>query len=140
YKLKLQVSDDTAEVVVVIFNETATCLVKCAADSIVEYEDQGDEHSPLPQALAKIVGTSHTLEFKSHTYYEHNTYESFTCWRIITAEGMGKSGGSSMVGESGGSNMVGGSHASKTPEFKRLLRHPLVTTPSKVDVAKKQKR
>ncbi|GJR98804.1 ATP-dependent DNA helicase PIF1-like protein [Tanacetum coccineum] len=132
YRLELQVSDDTAEVVVVMFNETATRLVKCTADSIVEYEDQlGDEHSPLPQALAKIIGTSHTLEFKSHTYYEHNTYESFTCWRIVTAEGMG---------ESGGSSMVGGSRASETPEFKRLLRHPLVTTPSKVDEAKKQKR
>ncbi|GJR79699.1 ATP-dependent DNA helicase PIF1-like protein [Tanacetum coccineum] len=88
---------------------TATSLVKCTADSIVEYEDQGDDHSPLPQALANIVGTNHTLEFKSHTYYEHNTYESFTCWRIVTAEGMG---------ENGGSSMAGGSRASETPEFK----------------------
>ncbi|GKE49751.1 hypothetical protein Tco_1481009, partial [Tanacetum coccineum] len=38
-----------------------------------------------------------------------NTYESFTCWRIVTAEGMD---------ESGGSNMAGGSRASETPEFK----------------------
>ncbi|GJX50621.1 hypothetical protein Tco_0277466, partial [Tanacetum coccineum] len=92
---------------------------------------QGDNHSPLPQALANIVGTTHTLDFKSHTYYEHNTYESFTCWRIVTAEGMD---------ESGGSSIAGGSRASETPEFKRLLRHPSVTTPSKVNEAKKQKR
>ncbi|GJR54796.1 reverse transcriptase domain-containing protein [Tanacetum coccineum] len=70
---------------------------------------KGDDRSPLPQALANIVGTNHTLEFKSHTYYEHNTYESFTCWRIVTAEGMG---------ENGGSSMAGGSRASETPEFK----------------------
>ncbi|GJT52493.1 RNA-directed DNA polymerase, eukaryota [Tanacetum coccineum] len=131
YRLELEVSDDTAEVVVVMFNETASSLVKCTADLIVEYEDQGDHHSPLPQALANIVGTSHTLKFKSHTYYEHNTYESFTCWRIVTAEGMD---------ESGGSSMAGGSRASETPEFKRLLRHPSVTTPSKVNEAKKQNR
>ncbi|GJS05280.1 outer membrane protein porin [Tanacetum coccineum] len=113
YRLELEVSDDTAEVVVVMFNETASSL-------------HGDHHSPLPQALANIVGTSHTLDFKSHTYYEYNTYESFTCWRIVTAEGMD---------ESGGSNMAGGSRASKTPKFKRLLRHPSVTTPSKGETA-----
>ncbi|GJT46020.1 helicase [Tanacetum coccineum] len=101
YKLELKVSDDTAEVVVVIFNEMALSLVKCTTYSIVEYEDQ------------------------------YNTYESFTCWRIVTAEGMD---------ESGGSSIAGGSRPSETPEFKRLLRHPSVTTPSKVNEAKKQKR
>ncbi|GJR15788.1 helicase [Tanacetum coccineum] len=45
-----------------------------------------------------------------------------------------------MMDESGGSSMAGGSYASETPEFKRLLRHPSVTTPSKVNEAKKQKR
>ncbi|GKE13926.1 hypothetical protein Tco_1421503, partial [Tanacetum coccineum] len=44
--------------------------------------DDGDAHSALPHALSNIVGTSHTLELKAHTYYEHDTYESFTCWRI----------------------------------------------------------
>ncbi|GJS05097.1 ATP-dependent DNA helicase PIF1-like protein [Tanacetum coccineum] len=101
YRLELEVSDDTAEVVVVMFSEMATSLVKCTTDSIVEYEDQ------------------------------HNTYEIFTCWRIVTAEGMG---------ESGGSSMAGGSRASETPGFKLLLRHLSVTTPSKVDEVKKQKR
>ncbi|GJV29348.1 nucleic acid-binding, OB-fold protein [Tanacetum coccineum] len=47
YRLELEVSDDTAKVVVVMFNETATRLLKCTANSIVEYEDQGDDHSPL---------------------------------------------------------------------------------------------
>ncbi|GKE67717.1 hypothetical protein Tco_1521878 [Tanacetum coccineum] len=43
------------------------------------------------------------------------------------------------MGKSGGSSMAGGSRTSETPEFKRLLRHPSVTTPSKVDEVKKQK-
>nr|GFB31673.1 hypothetical protein [Tanacetum cinerariifolium] len=86
YRLELEVSDDTAEVVVVMFNETASSLVKCTADSIVEYEEQ----------------------------------------RIVTAEWMD---------ESGGSSMAGGSRAFETPEFKRLLRHPSVTTPSKGEAA-----
>ncbi|GKB29480.1 ATP-dependent DNA helicase PIF1-like protein [Tanacetum coccineum] len=66
------------------------------------------------------------------------TLENLLMWsrnrrhdRIVTAEGMG---------ESGGSSMAGGSRAFETPEFKRLLRHPSVTTPSKVDEVKKQKR
>ncbi|GKC28268.1 hypothetical protein Tco_1035562 [Tanacetum coccineum] len=51
-----------------------------------------EEHLCLPPALANIMGTSHTLELKSHTYYEHVTYESFTCWKVITDEdGEGRS-------------------------------------------------
>ncbi|GKA05648.1 hypothetical protein Tco_0684768 [Tanacetum coccineum] len=44
------------------------------------------------------------------------------------------------IGESGGSSMAGGSHASETPDFKRLSWHPTVTTPSKVNEGKKHKR
>nr|GEV02743.1 hypothetical protein [Tanacetum cinerariifolium] len=91
----------------------------------------GDEHSPLPHALANIMGTIHTLKFKSHTYYEHNTYESFTCWRIVTIEG---------VGESGGSSAMDANPVSETPEFKRLSRRPLFATPSKPGEDKKHKR
>ncbi|GKD28152.1 hypothetical protein Tco_1234366 [Tanacetum coccineum] len=40
YRLELEVLDDIAEVVMVMFNDTATSLVKCTTDSIVEYEDQ----------------------------------------------------------------------------------------------------
>ncbi|GJT68936.1 ATP-dependent DNA helicase PIF1-like protein [Tanacetum coccineum] len=132
YRLELEVSDDTGEVGVVMFNETATSMVKCTAGLIVEFDDEdGDEHSPLPHALANIMGTIHTLEFRSHTYYEHNTYKSFTCWRIVTAKGMG---------ESGGSSAADAHPISETPEFKRLLRHPSVATPSKLVEDKKHKR
>ncbi|GJZ83303.1 hypothetical protein Tco_0648476 [Tanacetum coccineum] len=40
YRLKLEVSDNTIAVVVVMFDETATSLVKCLADSILAAEDQ----------------------------------------------------------------------------------------------------
>ncbi|GJX56653.1 nucleic acid-binding, OB-fold protein [Tanacetum coccineum] len=91
YRLDLEISDDTAEVVVVMFDETTTSLLKCSASSIVGSESEvyfsalynltntftdlrlqdEKEHSGLPPALANIVGTSHTLELKSHMYYEH---------------------------------------------------------------------
>ncbi|GKF64276.1 nucleic acid-binding, OB-fold protein, partial [Tanacetum coccineum] len=35
YRLELEVSDDTAETVVVMFDETATSLLKCSAASMV---------------------------------------------------------------------------------------------------------
>nr|GEV43167.1 nucleic acid-binding, OB-fold protein [Tanacetum cinerariifolium] len=44
------------------------------------------------------------------------------------------------MGDNGGSSMAGVSRAFETPEFKQLLRHPSVTTLSKVDEGKKHKR
>nr|GFD25771.1 hypothetical protein [Tanacetum cinerariifolium] len=89
--LELEISDETAEVVVVIFDETERVLLKCSVSSILECEGHVYFYAPfhfrntfidlrlqdeeaslgLPTALANIVGTSHTLELKSHTYYEH---------------------------------------------------------------------
>nr|GEX11594.1 hypothetical protein [Tanacetum cinerariifolium] len=108
YMLEFKVSDDTTEVV-----------------------EDGDEHSPLPYALANIMGAGHTLEFRRHTYYEHNTYESFTCWRIVTAEG---------VGESGGSSATNAHPVFETLEFKGFLRRSLIATSSKPSEDKKHKR
>nr|GEU77125.1 helicase [Tanacetum cinerariifolium] len=64
------------------------------SDNIVEDEE---DHSGLPTTLANIVGTTHTLELKSHTYIEHGNYESFTCWNIVTDddEERGKGGANS---------------------------------------------
>ncbi|GJX13490.1 ATP-dependent DNA helicase PIF1-like protein [Tanacetum coccineum] len=66
-QLELEISDATAEAVVVMFDETAKSLVRCSTSSIVGSEDQEEGDSGLPPALANIVGTSHTLEIKSHT-------------------------------------------------------------------------
>ncbi|GKC93347.1 hypothetical protein Tco_1158789, partial [Tanacetum coccineum] len=90
----------------------------------------GDAHSALPHALSNIVGTSHTLELKAHTDYEHDTYESFICWRIVPAEG---------VDENGGSSTVDTLPETGKPVARRLLTQPSVATPSKTAKAKKQK-
>nr|GEW67408.1 hypothetical protein [Tanacetum cinerariifolium] len=86
YMLEIEISDDTAEVVVVLFDETATSLLKCFANAMVasqahvcvctpfnlsdSYTDSQlqdeDENTVLPATLANIVGTSQTLELKSH--------------------------------------------------------------------------
>ncbi|GKB61880.1 reverse transcriptase domain-containing protein [Tanacetum coccineum] len=88
YRLELEVSDDTAQTVVVMFDETARTVVKCSAGSIVGSEEQGEEETGLPPALANIVGTLHTLELKSNSYYEHANYESFTCWSVVLEEAL----------------------------------------------------
>ncbi|GJS41340.1 ATP-dependent DNA helicase PIF1-like protein [Tanacetum coccineum] len=118
YKLELEISDETAEVVVVMFDETARVLLKCSASSILDCEEQDEEASlGLPTALANIVGTSHTLELKSHTYYEHGNYESFTCWKVVTGED---------VEEDATSATIVGNDASKASELKRLSKPPAV--------------
>nr|GEV98954.1 DNA helicase PIF1, ATP-dependent [Tanacetum cinerariifolium] len=98
YRLELEVSVHTDRVVVVMFDETAANLVKCLADAVLEAADDEVADSGLPATLSNIVGTTHTLELKAHTYYEHAPYESFTCWKIVSAEEVGESEGSSTVG------------------------------------------
>ncbi|KAL6529083.1 hypothetical protein OROHE_014827 [Orobanche hederae] len=116
---------------VVMFDETATELVKFSAESLLEGEDEATDDQPaLPQALTNIIGTSHTLELKSHTYYEHGDYKSFTCWYICSPESVDESAGSSTV--SAGANIG-------KPKLKRLSKSPSVSTPSKPSEDKRKK-
>nr|GFA13133.1 hypothetical protein [Tanacetum cinerariifolium] len=104
YRLEIEISDDTAE--------------------------DEDENTSLPVALANIVRTSQTLELKSHTYYEHRNYESFTCWRIVTDDVV--EGGSN-------SDMVAVKADFKAPEVKSLNKNPLLSTPYKPTEEKKHR-
>lgn len=51
----------------------------------------------LPRAIADIVGSTHTLEIKTHTYYEHGSFESFTCSAICADQNDDDSASSSTV-------------------------------------------
>ncbi|KAL6564001.1 hypothetical protein OROHE_005241 [Orobanche hederae] len=56
YRLEIDVSDSSSHTVVVIFDETATELVKCSAESLLEGEGEVAEDQPmLPHALANII-------------------------------------------------------------------------------------
>ncbi|GJY42644.1 reverse transcriptase domain-containing protein [Tanacetum coccineum] len=131
YRLELEISDATAEAVVVMFDKTAKILVKCSASSIVGSEDQEEGNSGLPPVLVNIVVTSHTLELKSHTYFEHGNYESFTCWKVIEEED---------VVETGSFRTVAATANPKAPVLKSLAATPSVTTPSNPSEAKKPQR
>ncbi|GKC66806.1 hypothetical protein Tco_1099404, partial [Tanacetum coccineum] len=84
-----------------MFDEPATKLVKCSADLLAAAdEDVGLAYADdvgLLRPLANIIGTTQTLEIKSHTYYEHGTFESFMCWRIASEEVVEEDAKSSMV-------------------------------------------
>nr|GFC75341.1 hypothetical protein [Tanacetum cinerariifolium] len=90
FQLELYISDKTTSTIVVMFDELEKEMLKCFADSLAAADDESGfgyaDHAGLPLALVKIIGTTHTLEMKSHTYYEHGTFESFTCWRIAPEE------------------------------------------------------
>ncbi|GJY31538.1 mediator of RNA polymerase II transcription subunit 34 isoform X2 [Tanacetum coccineum] len=66
YMLKVMAADDTAHTVVVTFNDTATELLKCSAESLMgtedEYSDAGDElNLPInPNASAEDNASSST--------------------------------------------------------------------------------
>ncbi|GJS28375.1 retrovirus-related pol polyprotein from transposon TNT 1-94 [Tanacetum coccineum] len=90
YRLELDVPDKTASTVVVMFDEPAIELVKYTAYTLaLADEDVGfgyADDAGLPRALANIVGTIQTMEIKTQSYYEHRTFESFTCWRLAAQE------------------------------------------------------
>ncbi|GKA16328.1 hypothetical protein Tco_0696075 [Tanacetum coccineum] len=73
----------------------------------------------------------HTLELKSHTYYEHGTFKSFTCWKLTTKE---------EVEESAGSSNIDAHVDVKIKKLKRLAMHLSVATPSKPIKDRKKKR
>nr|GFA36307.1 hypothetical protein [Tanacetum cinerariifolium] len=61
--------------------------VKCFTEPIVDIDDESiDGNSNLSRAITNIIGTTHMLELKTHTYYEHGSFDSFTCWKIIPTE------------------------------------------------------
>nr|GEY88735.1 hypothetical protein [Tanacetum cinerariifolium] len=152
YRLEVVVADDTAHTIVVMFNEIATELLNCSADSLIEAEDEvgfcylfqlhsyidtnlhiqyAKDDSGLSTAIRNLIGTTHVMELKSHTYYEYGCYESFTFWKINPAN-LVDDGASS-------SNQLIIVDDSK-PSFKRLARKPSVFTPSKLNEEKRMKR
>ncbi|GJY91159.1 replication protein A 70 kDa DNA-binding subunit C-like protein [Tanacetum coccineum] len=132
YRLEVVVADDTAHTVVVLFNEMATELVKCSADSIIDALDEGiEDDSELHTLIRNIIGTIHTMEIKSHTYYEHPTYESFNCWRLNLIE---------LANEGTTSNDQLIWADALESSFKWLTKHPTMSTPSKPNETMSKKR
>nr|GEY62168.1 hypothetical protein [Tanacetum cinerariifolium] len=109
YRMVLDVSDDTKNIAVVLFDEPASALIS-------------NDGGSLLAAISNIIGTAHVLEIKSHTYYEYDTFKSFTYWKIDPTEGIKESIGSSILDANAGSY---------TPKLKRLRQNLSVPTPLK---------
>ncbi|GKB66773.1 ATP-dependent DNA helicase PIF1-like protein, partial [Tanacetum coccineum] len=135
YRLELDVSDRTASMVVVMFDEPAIELVKCTTDTLASAEEDvgfGYAHDAgLPQALANIVGTIQTMEIKTQSYYEHGNFESFTCWKLAAEE---------IVAEDVGSTNTPPSLDENIKKSRRVLIKPGVDTPSKPTEERGKKR
>ncbi|KAL6563274.1 hypothetical protein OROHE_005861 [Orobanche hederae] len=128
YRLELGISDETADTVIVLFDEPATELVKCSAASILDEEDESsDEHASLPPAIANLIGTTHVFELKSHTYYEYGSFESFTCWKVDPL---------AASVESACSSNAPAETAAPGTSFKRLVKQPSVPTSQRTEVRK----
>ncbi|GKA23020.1 DNA helicase PIF1, ATP-dependent [Tanacetum coccineum] len=133
YRLEVVVADDTAHTVVVMFNDTATELLKCSAESLMGTEDEDPDTADglnLPLAIRNLIGTTHVLEIKSHTYYEYGTFESFNCWKINPGE--------TAADDASSSTPVATANDVVLSE-KIVTNPPTVCTPLKTKEAMKQK-
>ncbi|GKC04265.1 nucleic acid-binding, OB-fold protein, partial [Tanacetum coccineum] len=152
YRLELDVANDTAHVVGVLFDEPATELVKCSAESLLASVDEvslyllfhyfhryytnlylqsADEDSNLRVAITNLIGTTHVFELKSHTYYKYGTFKRFASWKINPTN---------MVEEVASSTTADENTKNPSLEFKSLAQTPSVCTPSKGLKEKKKKR
>ncbi|GKC48657.1 DNA helicase PIF1, ATP-dependent, partial [Tanacetum coccineum] len=133
YRLEVVVANDTAHTVIDMFNDTATKLLKCSAESLMgmkdEYSDADDELNLLV-AIRNLIGTEHILEIKSHTYYKYGSFESFNCWKINPNASAEDDASSSMAAVT--ANDV-------EPSMKIVTNLPTVCTPLKSNEEKKQK-
>nr|GFC14042.1 hypothetical protein [Tanacetum cinerariifolium] len=123
YRLEVVVADDIAHTVVVMFNDTATELLKSSPESLMGAEDGGADaydDANLPTAIRNLIGTTHVLDIKSYTYYEYSTFESFTCWKINLSE---------LVEDGTSSSTLALTVDDAVPSIKRLARHSTVCTP-----------
>nr|GEW71559.1 ATP-dependent DNA helicase PIF1-like [Tanacetum cinerariifolium] len=139
YRLEVVVVDDIAHTIVVMFNEIATKLLNYSADCLIEAKDEFglcylfqphsyidtnlyihfvEEDSGLPTAIRNLIGTTHVMELKSHTYYKYGSYESFTCWKINPADLVDDRASSS-------NQLIDVDDSEKS--FKRLERQPSVS-------------
>ncbi|KAL6499265.1 hypothetical protein OROHE_026142 [Orobanche hederae] len=110
YRLELGISDETADTVIVLFDEPAKELVKCSAASILDEEDESsDEHASLPPAIANLIGTTHVDPLAASV-------------------------------ESACSSNAPAETAAPGTSFKRLVKQPYVPTPSKRTEVRKTKR
>ncbi|GKB15197.1 DNA helicase PIF1, ATP-dependent, partial [Tanacetum coccineum] len=133
FRLEVMVANDTANTVVVMFNDTATEFLKCSAESLMGTEDEGsdaDDDLNLPLAIRNLIGTTHVLEIKSHTYYEYGTFESFNCWKINPCE----------TAEDDASSSTPAFTANDAELSKKIVtKPPTVCTPLKPNEERKQK-
>nr|GEW78591.1 hypothetical protein [Tanacetum cinerariifolium] len=103
----------------------------CQDQDGVEFPIFVDDHVSLPPAILNVIGTTQTMEIKSHSYYEYGTFESFTCWQFNPKEG---------GDDSFGSSTLDALADVQPPQLNRLVRAPSIATPSKPSEPKRTKR
>ncbi|KAL6520730.1 hypothetical protein OROHE_016911 [Orobanche hederae] len=138
FRLEVDLRDETAETVVVMWDETATELTKTSAKVLLDGLDKVDDDAPvLPHALMNLYNTKHVFEIKSHTYYNYGEFESFTCTKVFASNNSTVLELPDMTEVSDDDALDSSSNTHKSP-LKRLVRGPQVCTPSKASEQKKK--
>ncbi|KAL6547461.1 hypothetical protein OROMI_023182 [Orobanche minor] len=122
FRLEVDVRDETAETVVVMWDDTATELTKTSAKMLLDGLDEVDDDAPmLPHALMNLYNTKHLFEIKSHTYYNYGEFESFTCTKVFAYNNSTVSELPDMTEVSDDDALDSSSNTHKSP-LKRLVR------------------
>nr|GEX71290.1 nucleic acid-binding, OB-fold protein [Tanacetum cinerariifolium] len=123
YRLELEISDDTAEEVVIMFDETATSLLKCYDSAMMNTRVCLPPWQTLSEQVRRWSSNPlHTISIRIMRASHVGELLQTMLWR----------GGSN-------SNMVAAKADSKTPELKRLNKSLLFSTPSKPIEEKKHR-
>nr|XP_043619011.1 replication protein A 70 kDa DNA-binding subunit C-like [Erigeron canadensis] len=71
YRLQLEITDGTADLVVVLFDEVAEKLVGHPVRALITEAEQDETGTAfvLPSVLHELIGTSHVFEIKTHSYF-----------------------------------------------------------------------
>ncbi|PWA66247.1 nucleic acid-binding, OB-fold protein [Artemisia annua] len=126
FRLQVYAMDATGQIVIVMWDETASELTKSSAKALLDELDEVEDDAPLlPNALTNLYNTKHVFEVKSHTYYNYEDFGSFTCTSVSPSNAPTVSELHDVTKVSVDDTPASSSSTLKSP-MKRLVRGPEV--------------
>ncbi|XP_071704159.1 replication factor A protein 1-like [Rutidosis leptorrhynchoides] len=86
FRIICDVRDETAETVMVLFDEPAEEVTQATAKILLNEIDEETCNTVLPNAIANLLNTTWVVLLKATSYYEHGPFESFNCVKVYAPE------------------------------------------------------
>ncbi|KAL8158877.1 hypothetical protein V2J09_000414 [Rumex salicifolius] len=79
--------DSTGSIVETLFDDVAEVLLNKKAASFLCAEEAADDSDAIPREILSLANTYHVFEIKTHTYFAHESYVSFTVNKLVESNG-----------------------------------------------------